>query len=500
MKEGSRIVAVVLGLVLALAGSQVGATSPSGNLGLAPHPARQSILYDTGSFLVWEGVSGFIRVVDEGDNPVAGATVYVDGQPIGVTDQDGLLDPGSLEIGTALVALAQQAEQPASRNAHDGWGYRTFLSSLTLDTEGDPQPFIVSGPGEQRLVVRRDSPLVLFNLLVSIEWDADVTYTEEISRAIQSASDYLYDITDAQMAFGQAAIYDNAEHWTDADMHISTSNVVRPRAYVGGINSADPAHAIKLGRGWDGTSGNQEPWDQPDGYRTLIHQFGNYALYLYDEYFGYVFDQYGNLVGEVPAYCTGPENRNPATDATNASIMDYQYTTSELSARDVPGLWSTLCEQTAQWQMNGESTWETVARTYSDTISPPRWQFTTPIERGSVLTGPTSLPPDILALPQVEVHQTDPSPPVRHLTVYGPNSEAYGGANVSLRKQDGQIIEQGLTDRNGRLDIYGAVEGDTVQAVSSDAGLEGSVTVGTATSLTLTLEPKHKVYLPMVVK
>jgi len=500
MKEGYGIVAVVLGLVLALAGSQVGATGPAGNLDLAPHPAGQSILHDTASFLVREGVSGFIRVVDEGDNPVAGATVYADGQPIGVTDQDGLLDPGSLEIGTALVALAQQAERPASRDAHDGWVYRTFLSSLTLDTEGDPQPFIVSGPGEQRLIIRRNSPLILFNLLVSVEWDAAVTYTEEISRAIQSASDYLYDITDAQMTFGQVAIYDGAEHWDDADIRISVRNIVRPHAHVGGINSADPAHAIKLGRAWDGNSGNQGPWDQQDGYRTLIHQFGHYALYLYDEYFAYTFDPNGNLTGEVPAYCTGPENRNPATDATNASVMDYQYTTSELSARDVPGLWSTLCEETVQWQMNGESAWETIARIYSDTVSPPRWQFTTPIERGSVLTGPTSLPPDILALPQVEVHQTDPSPPVRQLTVYGPNGEAYGGANVSLHEQDGQIIEQGFTNYDGQLDIYGAAEGDTLQAISLDGGLRGSVTVGTGTSLTLILEPQYKIYLPVTVK
>jgi hypothetical protein len=460
----------------------------------------EPILHHTTSFLVRrEEVSGFITVVDEDDEPIAGATVYADGQPIGVTDQDGLLDHGSLEMGIALVALAQQAEQPTSREAHDGWAYRTFLSSLTLDAEGDPQPSVVSGPGEQRLVVRQDSPLVLSNLLVSIEWDADVTYTEEISRAVQFASDYLYDITDAQMAFGQVAIYDNAEHWTDSDIRISASNIVRPHAYVGGINSADPAHTIRLGRGWDGNSGNQGPWDQPEGYRTLIHQFGHYALYLYEEYFGYVFNQGGNPIGQVPAYCTGPENRNPATEATNGSIMDYQYTTTELSARGVPGLWSDLCEQTAQWQLNDESAWETVVRMYTDTVSPPRWQFTTPIERGSVLTGPTSLPSDILALPLVEVHQTGTSPPPRRLTVYGPQGPDWG-ASVSLHKQDGQVIEQGLTDSNGQLNINGAVEGDTVQAVSSDRDLEGSVTVGTATNLTLVLKPRYKIYLPVVVK
>jgi hypothetical protein len=102
------------------------------------------------------------------------------------------------------------------------------------------------------------------------------------------------------------------------------------------------------------------------------NEFGHYALYLYDEYFAYTFDQNGNLTGDVPAYCTGPENRDPATGATNASVMDYQYTSSELSARSVPGLWSDLCEATAQWQLNGESCWETLTRMYTDTITPPR--------------------------------------------------------------------------------------------------------------------------------
>jgi hypothetical protein len=49
MKEGYRIIAVVLGLVLALVGSQVGATGAGGNLDLAPHPARQpmELCYDS---------------------------------------------------------------------------------------------------------------------------------------------------------------------------------------------------------------------------------------------------------------------------------------------------------------------------------------------------------------------------------------------------------------------------------------------------------------------
>jgi hypothetical protein len=431
--------------------------------------------------------SWYIRVVDDNGNPVAGTTVYANGQPItqtvtgsSVTDQAGLLNPGPLEVGTSLVALAPRAEQPTVRETHDGWAYRTHLTT---------QPFTVSGPGEQRLVARRDDPLVLFNLVVSIEWDADMAYTQQISRAVRFASDYLYDISDGQMVFGYVHIYDDAEHWADADLQISTKNIVRPHAYIGGITSNDKSHVIRVGRFWDGNSGNQGPWDERDGFRTLAHEFGHYALHLYDEYFAYLFDENGDLVDEVAAYCTGPENRNPATDATNASVMDYQYTTSELSARDVPGMWSSLCEQTAQWQLNSESTWETLARKYADFLSPPRWQFTTPMDRGNVLAGPDSLRSDLPGWPLVEVHQEGPSAPLRRLTVYGPEGP-YWGAIVALYTNQGGYpvaIDQGFTDRLGQIDIYGAQPGDTLRAASFDGALSGSVSVTEATNYIITM-------------
>ena len=434
-------------------------------------------------------VPWFIRVVDDSSHPIAGATTYANGQPItqtvtgsGVTDRAGLLNPGPLDVGTSLVALVPRAEQQTIRDCHDDWAYRTHLTT---------QPFTVTEPGEQRLLARRDDPLVLFNLVVSIEWDADIAYTQQISRAIRFTSDYLYDISDGQMAFGQATIYDNGMHWADADVQISTKNIVRPHAYVGGITSSDKSHVMRVGRAWDGNSGNEGPWDEPDGFRTLAHEFGHYALHLYDEYFGYTFDQEGNLTGEVPTYCTGPENRDPATDATNASLMDYQYTTSELSARGVSVMWSDLCEQTAQWQLNGESTWETVARKYTDFLDPPRWRLTTPAGRGNVLAGPDSLRPDLPHWPLVEVHQSGSSVPPRQLIVYGPQGP-YWGALVALYTNQGGYpvaIDQGFTDWLGEIDIYGAKAGDTLRAASFDGALNGSVSVTDALTYTLIMSP-----------
>jgi YVTN family beta-propeller protein len=434
-----------------------------------------------------------VKVVDEGGAPASGVSIYHNGASIGKTDERGVVIPPAFSVGDTFVALQLLHEQATQREGHatqeeTGWAYRTYVTNIDIDSDSVPRGHTVNQMGQQRLTLKRNNSLTLFHLVVSIEWDATVTYTQQISQAVRYASDYLYDLIDGQMAFGHVAIYDNGEHWADADIQISTKNIVRPHAYVGGITSQDTSHVIRVGRGWDGNSGNQGAWDQLEGYRTLGHEFGHYGLYLYDEYFKYVFDENDNVIDEVIAYCTGPENRNAATDATNASVMDYQYTTSELSARGVPGLWSALCEATAQWQLNGESAWETLARKYADTASEPHWSLTTPADRGGVLAGPLGLPSDLLPFPQVTEHNGGPSAPSQQLTVYGPH-EPYWGAIVALYKQNGRVIGQGFTDKNGRLDIYGADEGDIVRAASFDGGLAGSVTVTTEMTITLILEP-----------
>lgn len=458
--------------------------------------------------LTYGDVGDYVTVVDHNRVGLPNAEVYLNGQRIGTTGVRGVLPaealPAGLRPGDQLAVLSQVTQTGTKREAHVtldservNWAYRTYLTNLEITPPaGQVVPYTVSQPGGQVISLQPDNALVLFNLLVSIEWDADVAYTEQISRAVRSASAYLYDLTDGQMAFGRVTIYDNAEYWSEADLQISTKNMVRPHAYIGGITSDDKSHVIRVGRFWDGKSGNQGSWDQSDGYRTLAHEFGHYALDLYDEYFIYVFGPNGNLLREDPASCTSPNipvypspEPDPATDPTNASAMYYHYNASELSARDVPGLWSSLCEQTAQWQLNGESTWETLVRRYADFLSPARWQFVTPINRGSLVVGPNGLPDVLPDWPVVEIYQDGSSAPVRQLTVYGPQGP-YWGAQVALYTNQGGYpvaIDQGFTDQLGQLDIYGAQPGDTLRAASFDGALSGSVSVTNATDHTLTM-------------
>jgi hypothetical protein len=306
-------------------------------------------------------------VRNENGQPVAGALVYRNGQPItdsnGVsrlTNSQGVLTLTTLFAGDKLVALQPISNALTNRAGHnlDGSGnfaYRVFRTSMPVNQDGNLNPYVVPGIGQSHpLTISLSNTLILFNVVVSLEWDANDDYIQQISDAARLASDYLYDLSDGQMAFGQVAIYDNRQFWADADIQVRTWNNQRPQAHIGGITASDKSHVILVGRGWDQYANNSKAWNQFDGFSTLVHEFGHYALYLYDEY---------KSIDGATTYCTGP-NPNLATRATNASVMDWQYTNSEFSARGVSGLWSVQCEETTHWQMTerqlgqGESPWQ----------------------------------------------------------------------------------------------------------------------------------------------
>lgn len=472
-------------------------------LTLALDPQRPEVLYaGTGDGVHrWVGPPhlgpdvSYVSVSDEAGRPVEGALVYRNGVALSDdlgrlrrTDALGNLPFAALQAGDTLVALSERHRRASPRGSHDGWAYRVLVSSARVDAGGELLTYRVVDPrGRQALVVRGDSPLVLLNLVVSVEWDADDAYLGEIARAMRRASDYLFDLSDGQVAVGAVRIADGRALWNDADIQIAATNILRPHAFVGGIVADDRAQVVRLGRQWDGLSGASGPWDAPSGYRTIAHELGHYALHLWDEYFGFERDQAGNLGPERRTTCTGPQNRNPAGDATNASAMDYQYTSSELSARGLTQLWSQGCEQTAQWQLNGESAWETVARVYGDSGPQPRWRIVTPAARGAVMAGPAGLPAGRLDLPLVTVDAGGAQPATRQLTVVGADDAPYRGAIVTLYRQSGAVIGQGLTDSAGRLAIVGAVDDDRLRVAPFDGGWSYETRVGPELALRVRL-------------
>jgi len=404
--------------------------------------------------------TGAVAVKNEVGDPVSGAQVFRNGSLAGTTSADGTLMIADLAAGDALIARRLVMEKPTNKNNHNqdssqNWGYRIYITSLDIPVTGEPAPLIVTNPAiEQVLTVKTTNALVGLNIVVSAEWDALTGYLAELQQGFEGASRYLYDASDGQMLFERVTIWDNREQWSNADYHFEATNQLRPhvKSPIGQLLEANISHPY-FGRDWGG------PYNQSNGFRSFIHEFGHYGLGLYDSYTRLVD---GRKLED--AHCTSAAIRTNYSPATNATLMDYQYNASEFAMRDVGGLWSSECENTEQWQRLGRSDWETIVAIdlYKDMQSPARWQLRTPATHGALVAGPTSIPVDSWTAVNVGGNANtgvcDPSPTYRVEHLWG--SPAVG-ADIVLRKGD-RDIEQGETDDNGEITVLGAADGDRI--------------------------------------
>jgi hypothetical protein len=123
-----------------------------------------------------------------------------------------------------------------------------------------------------------------FNVIVAMEWQPSPAEQRLLVEAFRRASAFLYDVTDGRMAFGQMII-GGLELMNDADIQIMASNRLNPRSWVDALGKAEKYMPIRVGRGiWHKNRRVSIPWVEPEGYRTLIHEWAHYALGLRDEY------------------------------------------------------------------------------------------------------------------------------------------------------------------------------------------------------------------------
>lgn len=176
------------------------------------------------------------------------------------------------------------------------WKYRTFYMDLlaspdeSRSAESDDRPLSygaspapASEPEAEPTVVSRHN-LLLFNVIVALEWLPDDAYLVQLEWAFRHASDLLYDATDGYMAFGQV-VFASHEFMDCADIQIMASNRILPRSWVGGLKDPTKYQPIRMGRGiWHERNQVTIAWEEPEGYRTLIHEWAHYALTLLDQY------------------------------------------------------------------------------------------------------------------------------------------------------------------------------------------------------------------------
>jgi subtilisin-like proprotein convertase family protein len=359
-----------------------------------------------------------------------GAQPYADllGQPFRTSGQGYLQGRGQLNLGDRLLALL-----PIS--ATDSY---TLYYTSAAPTPTGLNAFTVTQAGVQTLTVSAANPLLVFDLDVSLEWDAgkDPGFLTQLQQNLVKASAALYDWTNGQVALGNVTVYQDRDHWDEADVRLFASNQIRPVANRGGIVAQTTvlsfthpitfsAGEIRIGPTWN-RYGDPQPIGD-DWPNVLAHELAHYALFLEDTYLG--LDANGVLIPIET--CTGTAMSDPYSDGTS----EFRHADSE---------WRTQCGQTLAELPD----WNLITLAYPALHSPPPTNV-----------GPTAMPLAFARI-TVEAAPSHPSPLLDDSNI--PLGDAAGelvNGRAYLRHPSESLIDLGRPILNSVL-ARGAREGD----------------------------------------
>jgi hypothetical protein len=291
------------------------------------------------------------------------------GVPFRTDGQGYLQGRGEIQTGDQLLAL----------------GTVTITESYTLyHTNGIPTETGLNGytviqAGVQTITISADHPLLLFNLDVSLEWDAhnDPTYLQQLEFDLHKASQHLYDFTDGQVALGEVTVHQNADYWIPSHVIVQATNRLRPLAIQGGVvltSTVDPQHSdivydigqVRMGATWNryGAPGYIPSGDWP---LALAHELSHYFLFQDDVYVG--LDDDGLLI---------------PVDTCSGSAMGDMYDPDNTEFIYDEGHWATACADTLANRTLGRTEWETIRLWYPQLITPT-----------TLNSGPTLMPFDL---------------------------------------------------------------------------------------------------------
>ncbi|MGB0383381.1 MAG: FG-GAP repeat domain-containing protein [Ardenticatenaceae bacterium] len=316
-----------------------------------------------------------------------GAEAMGSGNKPFVTDQKGYLQgQGELNINDKLIALYPIAATDS---------YTLYHTSATPTLTG-LDAYTVTTSGVQQLIVSRDNPLILFNLDVSLEWDArnDNAYLALLESNLQRTSQLLYDWTNGQVALGNIRVFHDKENWLDSHIIIPATNNLRPSAALGGIvdepqgdeiivknkiktiNYAYLPGQVRMAVVWNrfGNSSGEVGVDWP---RTLAHELGHYLLYLPDNYLGL---SENDLLIQVD--CQGSAMTDPYRENYSEFLIEEQWN-DEIRQEN--------CGKTLADETTGRADWQTITKFYKVLKGPEN--------KNKLNAGPSNFP---LQVTQVE--------------------------------------------------------------------------------------------------
>jgi hypothetical protein len=403
-----------------------------------------------------------IRVVRAGNppQPVNGAIVYrlpanqvANGLPFRNhngsefrTDQNGYLQGrGALEVGDRLVALV-----PISATTL----YTLYHTSAAPTADG-LNALVVNTSGAQTLTVAATNPLLLFNPVISLEWDArnDPTFLTQLQNDIRRTSQILYDVTNGQAALGRVRIYHDKGFWGTANVVITANNDQRPNAILGGsvttpVNDVDLNNTliqdayvpgqVRIGATWnrfgdpDGIIG--EDWPS-----VLAHELGHYFFFVADNYIGVTADRRTLKIVDCPG--------SLMTDPYDDRYSEFAGATT----------WTGQCLETVAARYLGRADWQTITKFY-------------PMLSGAANNaGPSQLP---LAVTQIDIF----APPTPTKTLADPFFSLLDSANKTITIPNGRgqaylLKTQGNSDPTDDYVIaLGTPIGDQVRARGASPG------------------------------
>ncbi len=302
------------------------------------------------------------------------------------TDQNGYLQGrGQIGEGDILYAL-----WPITATET----YTMYYTNLVPTLSG-AEGFVVTDPGVQNIAISSAHPLILYNLDISLEWDArnDPIYLAQLQADLRLTSENLFDWTNGQASLGQIRIFHAKEHWNDADIRLYATNSLRPHAAVGGwvpevltetvtlgvteVITYAPGQ-VHIGAVWN-SFGNPVGNLGDDWPRALAHELGHYLFFLDDNYLG--LDSNGFLISldGCPGAMTNPYRNDDATGYDEFHPLED---------------WEEECSDTLSNQETGRADWETLTRFFP-------W-LTQPIIPcpGDTCYGPNGLP---LAVTKIQI-------------------------------------------------------------------------------------------------
>ncbi|MBW3622302.1 MAG: hypothetical protein KY468_02710 [Armatimonadetes bacterium] len=426
--------------------------------GFSTNGKGESVSHTFSQDLAWAPT--VVHVTNDSGGNVSGARIYINGASKGSTNGSGnleLLPP--LISGTQIVARKRVHENATSRGAHDGWNYRVYNTSVTVNPSGSTSSFTVDQPAQtQEIRVSRSNALIGMHLRASMEWDATQAEMEEVMNKLTQASQYIYNATDGQFFFEEIELEDDAKHWDDTDFRIFANKKLRANAWKGAMFGEK--------RWYDGERYMNQA--RTDNAVVYAHEFGHWGLDLNDEYK----DDDDNIRCTALAGGNDPQYGEQATAPSGSTFWGQPRASCMMWHQQKAGK---LCSghpnnpHVTNTRQGAESCWATILRRFSD--SSGRWVLQSPDTRGAIV-GPIANLPVFDWEPTIDwvnISRTGLRGSFvltfRKQLLYDLGFKgAFEPTEVYLKTSSGRDILLGETDVYNSIRVVGAHAGDKIRA------------------------------------